>query len=100
MKNECVLNEMYSAYIICSKNLQKYCHPGMQGVHVFWPVLPLGRQCTSGAAAGLKPPHEGVFHAAPGTWSCWSSPTSLFTAAVLCPELQCDISYIAITTLS
>lgn len=43
----------------------------MQGVHVFWPVLPLGRQCTSGAAAGLKPPHEGGFHAASGTWSCW-----------------------------
>lgn len=33
---------------------------------------------------------QGAFPGSPGTWSCWSCPTSLFAAAVLCPELQCD----------
>jgi len=70
----------------------------MQGVHLFCPLLPLGRQRTSGAAAGLKPPRRGLIRAASGTRHCWSSPTSLFTAAVLHPELQCGISYVAITT--
>lgn len=36
----------------------------MQGVHVCWPVFLLGRQCTSGAAAALKPPHKELFQAA------------------------------------
>lgn len=53
---------------------------------------------SSGAAAGLEHPHKGIFHAAPGTWNFGSSPTSLFTAVVLCPELQ-RISYRVINTL-
>lgn len=37
-----------------------------QGVPICWPVFPLGRPCTSGAAAGLKPPHKGLFQ---GPWN-------------------------------
>lgn len=99
----CIVNEVYSAYIsiMCSKivNYMK-CPPAAWGIHIFGSLVPWGRPCTSGAAAGLKPPHEQIFHAPPHTWSCWGSPTALFAAAVLCPKLHRTISYMAANTLS
>lgn len=73
----------------------------MQGVHICWPVFPLGRQCTSGAAAGLKPPHKGLFQAALGHGAVGVVPPACLLQQSCVQSCNViDMSYTVITTLS
>lgn len=53
MKSGCILNEVYSAYILitCSIIFKIIiCPPAMLGFRFFWPLFPWESQCTNSAA--------------------------------------------------